>query len=42
MKMNTLENLRDVLRDGNHVVTVPQDVADRARLAIERMVAIGD
>jgi quinolinate synthase len=41
MKMNTLENLRDVLRDGNHVVTVPQDVADRARLAIERMVALG-
>jgi quinolinate synthase len=42
MKMNTLEKLRDSLRDGTHEVTVPQEIADRARLAIERMVAIGD
>lgn len=41
MKMITLEKLRDSLRDMQHVVTVPPDVADRARLAIERMVAIG-
>jgi quinolinate synthase len=40
MKMITLEKLRDSLRDGTHEVTVPKDVADRARLAIERMVAI--
>ncbi|MGH3034362.1 MAG: quinolinate synthase NadA [Gaiellaceae bacterium] len=40
MKMITLEKLRDSLRDWKHVVTVPTDVADRARLAIERMVAI--
>jgi quinolinate synthase len=40
MKMITLEKLRDSLRDGTHEVTVPADVADRARLAIERMVAI--
>jgi quinolinate synthase len=41
MKLTTLEKLRDCLRDGKHVVTVPEDVADRARLAIDRMVAIG-
>jgi quinolinate synthase len=41
MKMITLENLRDALRDGKHVVTVPPDIAERARRALERMVAIG-
>jgi quinolinate synthase len=41
MKMITLEKLRDSLRDMRHVVTVPEDVAARARRAIERMVAIG-
>ena len=41
MKMTTLEKLRDGLRDGKHVVTVPDEVAAKARLAIERMVAIG-
>jgi len=41
MKMITLENLRDSLRDLKHEVTVPADTADRARLAIERMLAIG-
>jgi quinolinate synthase len=41
MKMITLENLRDALRDNQYEVTVPQETADRARLAIERMVAIG-
>jgi quinolinate synthase len=40
MKMITLEKLRDSLRDGTHEVTVPKEIADRARLAIERMVAI--
>jgi quinolinate synthase len=40
MKMITLEGVRDSLRDLQPVVTVPRDVADRARLAIERMVAI--
>ena len=39
--MTTLEKLRDSLRDGKHVVTVQDDVAAKARLAIERMVAIG-
>ena len=40
MKMITLEKLRDSLRDGKHVVAVDDEVAARARLAIERMVAI--
>ena len=41
MKMITLEKLRDSLREWRYEVTVPQDVADKARLAIDRMVAIG-
>jgi quinolinate synthase len=40
MKMITLPKLRDSLRDGVHEVKVPRDVADRARVSIERMVAI--
>ncbi len=41
MKMITLEKARDSLRDMKHVVSVPAEVADRARGAIDRMVAIG-
>jgi quinolinate synthase len=41
MKMITLPKLRDSLRDLKHEVKVPEEVAARARLAIERMVAIG-
>jgi quinolinate synthase len=40
MKMITLPKLRDGLRDGVYEVKVPADVAERARLPIERMVAI--
>ena len=40
MKMITLEKLRDSLRNWKHVVTVEPAIAERARLAIERMVAI--
>jgi len=40
MKMITLEKLRDSLRDWKHVVAVEPETAARARLAIERMVAI--
>ncbi len=40
MKMITLPKLRDALRDGVHEVKVAAGVADRARVAIERMVAI--
>jgi len=39
MKMITLEKLRDSLRDWKYVVTVPEDVAAGARVAIDRMVA---
>jgi quinolinate synthase len=41
MKMITLPKLRDALRDMTGVVKVPADVAERAKLPIERMVAIG-
>jgi quinolinate synthase len=40
MKMITLPKLRDALRDGVHEVKVPEAVAERARVPIERMVAI--
>jgi quinolinate synthase len=40
MKMITLSKLRDSLRDGVHEVKVPDDIAERARVPIERMVAI--
>jgi quinolinate synthase len=40
MKMITLPKLRDALRDDVHEVKVPAQIADRARLPIERMVAI--
>ena len=40
MKMITLPKLRDALRDDVHEVKVPPEVAERARLPIERMVAI--
>jgi quinolinate synthase len=41
MKMITLENLRDALRDFKYEVRVPADIAERARVPIDRMVAIG-
>jgi quinolinate synthase len=40
MKMITLPKLRDALRDGKPVVKVAPEIAERARLPIERMVAI--
>ena len=41
MKMNTPEKLLEALRTGRDEVTVPRDVADKARLSVERMIAIG-
>jgi quinolinate synthase len=41
MKMITLTKLRDGLRDGVFEVKVPEAIAERARVPIERMVAIG-
>jgi quinolinate synthase len=40
MKMITLPKLRDSLRDGVHEVKVLPEIAERARVPIERMVAI--
>jgi quinolinate synthase len=41
MKMITLPKLRDSLREMKHEVKVPPEIAERARVPIERMVAIG-
>ncbi len=41
MKMITLPKLRDALREMKFEVSVPAEIAARARLPIERMVAIG-
>jgi quinolinate synthase len=41
MKMITLTKLRDGLRDNIFEVRVPEAIAERARVPIERMVAIG-
>ncbi|MGH7590839.1 MAG: quinolinate synthase NadA [Gemmatimonadales bacterium] len=41
MKTITLTNIRDALAKDQHHVVVPPDVAERARLSVERMVALG-
>jgi quinolinate synthase len=41
MKMITLPKLRDALRDGQYEVKVDADIAERARVPIERMIQIG-
>jgi quinolinate synthase len=40
MKMITVEKVLWSLQDLKHRITVPKDIADRARLAIDRMIAI--
>ena len=40
MKMITLEKVYDSLLNEENVVTVPKETAEKARLAIERMLAI--
>ena len=40
MKRNTLEKLRDALRNLAPRVELPQDLMERARLPIERMLAV--
>ena len=40
MKMIDLVMVRDALRRGKHEIQVPQDVADGARRALERMIAV--
>ena len=41
MKLTTLAKVRDALLYGQHAVEVDEDIAQRARAAVERMVAIG-
>jgi quinolinate synthase len=41
MKMITLPKLRDALLEMKFEVSVPEEIAERARIPIERMVAIG-
>ncbi len=41
MKMTTPQRLLDCLRDGVHVVEVDESTAERARRAVQRMIAIG-
>ena len=41
MKLTTLEKVRDSLRELRHRVEVDPELAERARLSLERMVAIG-
>jgi quinolinate synthase len=41
MKMITLPKLRDALRELRFEVRVPEEIAIRARVPIDRMVAIG-
>jgi len=41
MKVTTLPKVRDALVYMQHHITVPEDVALKARVAIERMVAVG-
>ena len=41
MKLTTLQSVRDALALDRHVISVPDDVAARARTAIRRMVEIG-
>jgi quinolinate synthase len=40
MKQITIEKVRDTLRDLRPVVEVPEDIADRARVAIDRMLGV--
>jgi quinolinate synthase len=41
MKTITLEKTRNALRDWKHEITVEPEIAEKARLAIDRMVSIG-
>jgi len=41
MKLTTLESLERSLETMTHRIVVPEAIAARARLAIERMVSIG-
>jgi len=40
MKMNSLEKVYDSLVEDKYEVTVPKEIAAKARLALDRMLAI--
>ncbi len=40
MKQITLEKVRNTLRDLAPAVEIPAEIADRARVAIDRMLAV--
>ena len=40
MKRITLEGIRDALRDMTHEVVIDPEIAARARVAVERMLAV--
>lgn len=40
MSKVTMENTRDALQQMQHVIEVPQEIAKRARVSVERMIAI--
>jgi quinolinate synthase len=41
MKMTTPDRLLNCLREGVYEVEIDEEVADRARLAVQRMISIG-
>lgn len=41
MKMINLDNVLAALKENKHVITVPSETAEKAKLAINRMVAVG-
>ncbi|MCM3567079.1 quinolinate synthase NadA [Neobacillus mesonae] len=41
MKMITLEKVLDALKQNNYVITVPKETAEKAKLAIDRMISVG-
>src|SRR5690625_5140547 len=41
MKMINLENVLAALKENKHIITVPDETVRKAKLAIDRMVAVG-
>jgi quinolinate synthase len=41
MKLTTLESVGNALVENRHVIRIADDIATRARRAVERMVSIG-
>jgi quinolinate synthase len=41
MKMNTLETIRDSLRDMRTPISVPENIRIRAKMSLDKMLAVG-